>query len=148
MVAPIAGLVDTDVKMFSRMGKGRLYAYLSLIGAQLHPFHVREISFKLRILEGLAWDGVVVVVMPETILWTFQTVLPHTVGAVAHPLLAFQVSLWVVERDAHHIDHAVEGAIGGEAGAAILMKLPDHLRQTSVFVMSFQYPILESEPLK
>ena len=81
MVSSIARSIDSYLIIHGLDTNG------TLAGVQLHPCNIREIALELRIFERLARNGVVVVVLPQTILWTLLTVLPNAIRTFAHPLL-------------------------------------------------------------
>ena len=85
-----------------------LYAHLAFRRGELHPSDISKVALELRIFERLAGNGVVIVVLPVTVLRTFHTVLPHTIRTFAYPLLALYLLLGIVKADTHQIDHAVE----------------------------------------
>lgn len=84
MIAAIARLVDTDI--LSRLPV--LQADAPFVGHQLHPVDIGKVAFKLGIVPRLAGNGVVVRILPETVLGALEPVLPHSVRAAAtHDLL-------------------------------------------------------------
>ena len=102
-------------------------ADLSFIGLELHPLHVGKVAFKLRIIPAFGWNRVIIVVLPVAVLRTLFAVLPNPVRAVAHPSLAADLGLRVVESHAHHIYHATEIVMTGYSHRTVRKELPVYL---------------------
>ena len=69
---------------------------------------------------------------------TLFAVLPNPVRTVAHPSLAADLGLRVVESHAHHIYHATEIVMAAYSHRTVREELPVHLIERSMLISSHQ----------
>ena len=142
MVAAVTRRIDAYLSVQDFQAK------LSFGRIQFHPGDVREIALKLRILPRLTGNGVVVVILPITILRTFLTVLPDTIGSFAHPLLALHHRLRIVEADTHQVDDTIEVVVYVHIHTAIGQEPPGDLVDGTMQIVDNKRAVVDGEAVE